>query len=459
MRTVYGKLIALIFVTVVALMLFLPMRSGMEDHLYAYPRNLRMGKGDSYAISYVLDSDRAQTVSYSSADESVAIVSEKGRVTAVNYGATDIRLLAQNGAKTAVHVEVAGTPTTRIALNTDVLNMEKGQVTGLSATFNDGADDMRLEWRSEDPEIAQVDAAGRVTAMRGGQTTVYALSPSGLRADASVFVHVAGDAMRIAPEALTVGTGASLKMDVNYFPEDTTDTVTRWVSSDPNLLRVDADGTIHAVDVGSPVLTAYTEGGLSDSAVIHVEKAAEDFDLALTAVTIERGVQLDLEARFLDAEGNIDPDASGHYIEWTSDNPEVAPVENGRVVGLSSGTATITARADGMMSQCRLRVQVFVRKIKLDRTEAWLLKEEAQKPIQLHAEITPSDPDDPTITWSTDNEMVAGVDENGLVTPTGGYGTAVITARAASGAEEHFTMNVVPELPEAEEAETGEENP
>jgi uncharacterized protein YjdB len=73
------------------------------------------------------------------------------------------------------------------------------------------------------------------------------------------------------------------------------------------------------------------------------------------------------------------------------------------------------------------------------------------QPIQLTATITPSDPDDPAMTWTTSNDMVAGVDENGLVTLTGGYGTAVITARAASGAEAKYTVNVVLELPDESE--------
>lgn len=450
MRTVYGKLTALIFITIAALMLFLPMRSGMEDHLYAYPHDLRMKRGDSYDITFKLDSDHAQAIRYASVDEAVATVSDKGRVTAVAPGQTDIHLNAEGGAKTTIHVEVVGVPTTKLTLNTDALTMEKGEITGLDVMFNEGADDTRVSWRSEDPEIASVDAAGRVSALRGGRTTVYAVSPSGLRADARVSVHVSGDAMRITPEALTVGTGASLKMGASYFPDDTTDPVERWVTSDPNLLTVDPDGTIHAVSVGKPVLTAITGEGLSDSAVIRVEPAADSFDLSPTAATIERGDTLALEARFLDAEGRVDPSASGHYIEWVSDDPTVATVENGRVAGLRSGETVIRASADGMSAECALKVQVLVHEVRLNEREVWLLREDADKPIQLTAAISPEDPDDPTIEWLTSNDLVAGVDQNGLVTPTGGYGTAVITARAASGAEARFTINIVVELPTPE---------
>jgi len=459
MRTVYGKLVALIFTLTIALMLFLPMRFAQEDHLYAYPHSIRMKKGDSYSIKYVLDSDHAQTITYSAVDKSVAEVTRQGRITAVNPGVTDIHLDAAGGAKTTVHVTVVGTPTTSVQLNTDRLTMEKGEVSGLSAIFNAGADDTRLEWRSEDEDIATVDAAGRVTALRGGRTKVYAITPTGIRGDAEVYVHVSGDAMRITPEALTVGTGASLRMGAIYFPDDATETINRWITSDPNLLTVDKDGTIHAVGVGRPVLSAYTDEGLMTSAVINVERAADVFDLSPSAVTLERGDVLEMETRFLDAEGNPDPEAGEHYIEWRSSDPTVATVEDGAVRALKSGETVISATADGMTATCELKVQVLVHEITLNQTELYLLKEDVGRPIRLTAKIRPADPDDPTITWETSNDLVANVNADGLVTMTGGYGTAVITARAASGAEAHFTVSLVTQLPEPEPEEPEAEAP
>ena len=455
MRTVYGKLIALVFALTIAMLLFLPMRYAREDHLYAYPRSIRMRKGDTYNIKYVLDSDHAQTISYASVDRYVAEVSKQGRITAMNPGATDIHLDASDGAKTTVHVTVVGTPATTLRLNTPQLTLEKGEVSGLSAIFNAGADETLVEWHSEDDAIAAVDATGRVTALRGGRTRVYAVTPAGIRADAEVYVHVSGDAMRITPEALTVGTGSTLKMGAIYFPDDATENIVRWTTSDASLLTVDEDGTLHAVAVGKPVLSVFTEEGLTSSAVINVEKAADSFDLSPSAVTLERGDTLEMETRFLDAEGNPDIEAGHHYIQWQSSDTSVATVENGVLTAVKSGETLISASADGMTATCELKVQVLVHEITLNETERYLLKEDVRKPIQLTATLRPADPDDPTIEWTTSNDLVANVDPNGLVTMTGGYGTAVITARASSGAEAHFTVSLVTQLPEPEPEETG----
>lgn len=58
------------------------------------------------------------------------------------------------------------------------------------------------------------------------------------------------------------------------------------------------------------------------------------------------------------------------------------------------------------------------------------------------------------MTFSSDNTLVANVSREGLVTLTGGYGTAVITATADSGAQATFTVHVVVELPQTEASES-----
>ena len=67
--------------------------------------------------------------------------------------------------------------------------------------------------------------------------------------------------------------------------------------------------------------------------------------------------------------------------------------------------------------------------------ELYLLREQATEPFQLKATLMPADADDLKLTYTSDNPLVATVSANGMVTPTGGYGTAVITVASSSGAE------------------------
>lgn len=447
MKTAFGKLTMLAFVLLAAILLLAPMRAGREDMLVAGVQSLRMDPGDTYDIAYTLQSDTAQIVSFSTDSAAVAEVSPSGTVTAVAPGNTCVRLLAQGGASATVNVEVVGVPITSMKLNTQELEMEKGDVSGLSCQFNEGVTEQRVEWISADTNVVRVDAAGRVTAVGAGETYVVATTAGGLSAAATVRVRVRGTRVQITPENLVVGVGSTFPLQTYYLPEDTTDEVVGWKSSDPSILTVDDQGVVHAVSVGIAAVSVTTADGLTGSTSITVEPAARDFQINPTQITIERGDAHTLEAWFLGADGL--PDRSlNHHIRWTSSNETVATVDNGEVVGMSSGTAYITVSADGFETVCAVRVQTTVKSVSLNMTELYLLREQTAEPFQLKAVLDPEDADDLKLTYASDNPLVADVSRDGMVTPTGGYGTANITVTAASGAQASFALHVVTVLPE-----------
>ena len=447
MKTVYSKLANLIAVLIVGMLLFAPMRFGSEDYLYAHPRSIRMNPGDSYALTYRLDADNpAQAILYSSANETVATVTADGTVTAVGPGKTQILLDSESGARARVQIDVVSPRISTLTLNTDRMTMEKGQVSGLRAIFDDKADNTMVQWSSENERVARVDAVGRVSAVGGGRTRITATAVNGLSASADINVHVTGNAMRITPEDVHLGVGAALHLGTNYVPADTTDTVARWVSSDENVLRVQRDGTLQAVAEGQAVLSAFSSEGLSASTLVKVEPPVADFEISPTVATIKRGNTLALEPRFFDVHGN--PDESSHLINWASSNPAVATVEDGVLTALRSGSARISASADGKIASSVVNVQTIVEEIRLNLHQIYVLREQTVMPIQLEAEIIPADADDKHLTWSADNDLVATVNQRGLVELVGGYGTATITVQSVSGAQDQFVVNVVAQLPE-----------
>lgn len=447
MKTAFGKLTALAFAMLLGIMLLAPMRAGVEDALIVSTESVSLNPGESAEISYLLRSETAQTVAYSSEDASIATVNQQGTVVGVEPGKTRIRIKAQGGASAMVDVEVLGVPVTSFSLNTKLLEMNKGEISGLSCVFNPGASDQRVEWLSADPEVVTVDAAGRVTALGGGETYVIATTPNGLSAAATVRVRVRGTAVQIAPGELTLGVGAAVQMGVHYLPEDTTDSVLGWKSSDSGVLSVSTDGLVRAVSAGTASITVTTEAGLQGTTEITVEPAAKDFQINPTNVTMERGDIQTLEAWFIGPDGERD-DSVDHHIEWISSDSSVASVENGVVTANASGQAVITASADGFSTGCSVRVQTTVRTVSLNMDELYLLRDQTGEPFQLKTMVDPADADDRRLTYVSSNTQVAEVTKDGLVTLTGGYGTAVITVTAVSGAEDTFTVHVVSELPQ-----------
>lgn len=449
LKTSYGKLAVLAFVLLLAALLFAPMRAGREDELLLRPAALKMSVGGSYKVSCSLSSDEPnQTLRYSVENPGVATIDSDGTVRALAPGETAITARASGGAKAELQVLVDGTPLTELSLNVDEIHIDKGQFSGLRVSYNSDASDARLQWISGDERIARVDAAGRIEGVGGGETYVSVISPSGKSASAKVYVNVDATAAYISPNRLTLGVGAEVPLRVSYLPEDATDRVARWFSSDTAVLTVSGEGVLEARGEGSAYVSVLTEDGVTAGMEVKVEAAPKDLQLDPAEATIERGDAMDMQLKFLNKDGSV-REGVDHLVVWSSSDERIATVDqNGRVTGVSSGSCTITAVSDGITAKCRLNVQVSIREIRLNHTEMYLLKEETGDPIQLEWIVSPADPDDAHVTFSTNNSQVANVTEDGLVTLTGGYGTAVITASSGSGASAGFTVHVVTELPE-----------
>ena len=451
MKTSHGKLALFAFALLLCGVLLLPLRAGEEDRLRLQPAGLKMNPGDSYTLVCALSSDHLnQSLRFVSSNPRVATIDGDATVHALAPGETVIQAQASGGAVAETQVTVTGVPLTQLSLNVEELHIEKGQYSGLKASYNLDASDARLQWISSDERIVRVDSYGRVEGVGGGEAFVSVLASNGMSASAKVYVDVEGTAVHISPNDLTLGVGARVPLKASYLPLDCTDRVRRWISSDPAVLRVDENGVLEACGEGSAYLTVLTEGGLTAGMEVRVEPAPQDIQLDPSQATLERGDTLQMQLMFLEADGSVDENTA-HLTVWTSSDPEVASVDaSGVVTALKSGSCRIQAAADGMTATCELNVQVNIQEITLNRSELYLLKEETAAPIQLEWTVAPQDADDLTVSFTSNNTQVASVTPEGLVQLTGGYGSAVITASAGSGASASFTVNVVTQRPERE---------
>ena len=349
MRTSPGKLAALAFVLLMAVVLFAPMRAGMEDVLVLEPEGLRMAVGDSYTLRCALSSENAnQYLRFSSSDTGVATIDRDGTVHAQGSGDAVISARASGGASAEMRVTVVGVPMTELRLNVDELRIDKGQFSGLRAIYNADATDTRLSWMSSNEEIVRVNSSGRLEGVGGGEAYVSVVSPSGLSAAARVFVNVDGTAVHISPEQLTLGVGAHVPLKVSYLPVDCTDGVRRWISSNPNVLTMSEDGMLDARGQGSAYVTVVTEGGLTAGMAVIVEAAPKELQLDPSKATLERGDTLQMQLMFLEEDGSVDTNVN-HLVVWSSSDESIASVDQrGLVTAKKTGSCRIEATSDGM---------------------------------------------------------------------------------------------------------------
>ncbi|MBQ5436324.1 MAG: Ig-like domain-containing protein, partial [Firmicutes bacterium] len=155
------------------------------------------------------------------------------------------------------------------------------------------------------------------------------------------------------------------------------------------------------------------------------------------------GITLDPEEVELETEDVIalavffDPeDATEKDVVWSSSDEEVATVdENGKVTAVAAGTAEITAQSKAdkdVKAVCAVTVKaktIAVTGVSVDPAEVSL---KVGKTKELTAVLEPENATNKNVTWSSSDEEVATVDENGKVTAVAA-GTAEITVKTEDG--------------------------
>lgn len=211
-------------------------------------------------------------------------------------------------------------------------------------------------------------------------------------------------------------------------PENATDKAITWKSSNTEVAAVE-NGKVKALKAGKAIITAQSANGkTAQCEVIVTPKTIEVSEISLNKITLTltEGDSETLTANILPA------DATNKALTWTSSNTEVATVENGKVMAVKAGTATITAQsANGKTAKCELTINprtISVTGIVLNKSAITLTKGNTE---DLIATLNPDNATNKNVTWSSDKPNVATV-TNGKITAVG-TGTAVITARSEDG--------------------------
>lgn len=248
------------------------------------------------------------------------------------------------------------------------------------------------------------------------------------------------DAPAVTPE--TAATGESAETDEKLAKAASKLTV-EWTSSDESVATVDATGMVVAVSAGEADITAsVTDSEMSAVCKVTVKVAAKD-------ITVPDNLDVKLnDGNETTVEATVSPaDATDVKVSYASTDEAVATVDkDGRVQVLQPGECDITTTLmqDGeKVTEKTTHVKAFyeVESITLDSNEGKLTVGNSHT---IKATVTPEEvAAETTIEWSSSNEKVATVDENGKVTAIAA-GEATITATAG---EESANYEVTVEQP------------
>ena len=163
---------------------------------------ITLGMGESTTLTATVLPANAtnRNVTWKSSNTTIATVTSGGVVTARSEGTGTATITATTAdgtnLKATCHVTVTRQTATSLTLNTEILTVEKGRTTQLTATVTPGTASQALEWSSANTDVATVDATGRVTGVADGHTVVTARTLDGSNLTASCTVIVEDNSLR-----------------------------------------------------------------------------------------------------------------------------------------------------------------------------------------------------------------------------------------------------------------------
>lgn len=333
---------------------------------------LRIGETKQFNATVLPATVTDKSVAWSSETDGVA-VDETGLVRAVSPVVNN-RITATNSAGHEDYVYITVLPNLVSAIEVDrsQVSLKVGESTQIVATVLPAdASDKTLKWESADTGIATVDGNGNVTAVKVGETilTISAMDGSGVSKQVKVSVvpiEIEIEKVTISYNgSTTLHVGDKVKLEAVLTPENVTDKRVSWVSQDPGVVTVDANGEVTAVGFGRAWVGAFSPGSPYDETPVSkykydlvyfdvVPTPVEEIRIESDVTELQMGESTQLKA-------TVYPEnATYKKIVWSSSASTVATVDpTGLVEALSEGEAVITAMAESdssIFDECRITV-------------------------------------------------------------------------------------------------------
>ena len=241
---------------------------------------------------------------------------------------------------------------------------------------------------------------------------------------------VAVTGVTVNKSSVNLAIGDTTTLTATVLPADATDKSVKWSSSNKAVATIDGNGLVTAISVGQVTVTVTTnDGNFRAFCTVKVMASA----LQPTGVILDKStMSLQLYGSGQLTATVFPSDAANKNVVWASSNKTVANVDStGKVLGITIGTATITATtADGSFTaSCEVTVVSPVKGVTLDPTSMTINLYGTGK---LTATISPANATNKEVRWTSSNKTIVNVDATGKLTGIS-VGTATITVTTVEG--------------------------
>ena len=169
----------------------------------------------------------------------------------------------------------------------------------------------------------------------------------------------------------------------------------RWQSSNKRIVRTGKNGCIYAVRPGMATLYTRIRGKTYRYYVVVMK-------MNKAAISLKAGKTQKIKVKY-----------GGKNVSWTSSDPLVATVKNGRVTAMEEGVAMITAKAHGKVFRCKVRVpSVTFSKTSITTNNLGAASQDTSK---VSAKISTQNFNEKPVFRSSNNRVAVVTDEGGII--------------------------------------------
>lgn len=412
--------------------------------------DVEMYTGETRRLSYQVYPSNAThpDVTWTSFDTSIVAVDDTGMLTAKGPGTTQIMLMSvEDGSYYDICTVVVKQKATSVKMNYKELTMDRGEYFDMEVTITPAnSTEASLIWESLNTSVATVSSTGRITARKEGTAVIAVRTQNGNTSYCTVTVLEPVISLELDPTDLIIDVGEIFQIDPVFKPVNPTIKDVKWTSYNEDVATVNALGEVEGISRGSTIVTCETvDGGYRAFCLVQVMDPAMIVTINPDNYRLGYGKTFVLEATVTN-HGEV---VENVPVLWESSDESICTVdESGKITGVNYGYATIRAEVDdeyGAYATCEIRVVREVTSIRLNHNVMTIIQGHT---ASLKADVQPSNATYTDALFSSEDETVAVVDSDGLITALK-PGTTWIWAKAKdnSGKYARCYVTVIEPIP------------
>ena len=423
------------------------------DGINVNAKEINLSVGNTYQLKYQMSPSNANAhdIEFISSDNSIASVSDEGQISGINHGTAIITISDKiTGIKEDVIANVyneASNNTNNVAreivVDENNITVNVGGKYEINAKVKPDEANQKLTYTSLNESIGSVNENGVIKGLSKGTTKIIVRAINGI--EKIINLEVQEETIKLSKislnkKSISIKEGSSERLKVTFSPTNATNKGLRWESDDSSIATVNS-GNIVGVSVGSTIIRVISDDGeYEDTVNVTVTKANNavyetDLILSSQSINIKANESKNISVTF------VPNNVTNKNLNWRSDNPEIATVSNGLIVGKKAGTTKIYVTSNTKKIEKTINVTVSnveVTSIELSDSNLTMTVGDTDTLIKT---IKPSNATNKDVTWSSSDNNIVTVDRHGSIEAKN-VGTATITVRTNNGKTAKCTIKV-----------------